>query len=158
MILHTLLFGLVLLALWLILFRHQPRGRQLLRRYPLLLSLFSLSLFGCEVGDINSSDSADVITDNSVDNSQHGISSCTEGSTFVCAETGPESFVQTEECINVNGSPVILNGPEPISGELFDACVQSETAVIETFEPDGSTTTDEIPIFPNGTAIPTIPQ
>lgn len=87
--------------------------------------VFVLLLAAC--GDIASTDSTTSNTqDNSVDNSQHGISSCTRGSTFVCTEAGPGQFVQTEECKNVNGEVVVLSGPEPIDGHLADACPTPE--------------------------------
>lgn len=77
---------------------------------------------GC--GDIASTRSETVNTqDNSVDNSQTGISSCEDGSTLVCdVSGGPGSFTQTRQCVNVNGQPVILDGPEPIDDDIAEAC------------------------------------
>lgn len=97
------------------------------------LLLFCLSLSSCYAGNIGSSnDTTDSSVDNSVDNSISGVSSCTVGTSFECVETGLGSFEVTEECMNADGSPVVINGPEemsfcPVEDEIEEIEEVSET-------------------------------
>lgn len=94
------------------------------------IALF-IALAGCGIGDVGTSSNTNNATvDNSTDNSQHGISSCQEGSSFVCDQAGPDTFTQTEECVNVNGEVVILDGPQVIDNDLADACPTPEPTPI----------------------------
>lgn len=92
-------------------------------------SLWGGSL-GCN-GNFSSDSTSSTSQDNSVDNSQHGISSCSQGSSFVCTEAGPGEFTQSEECRNVNGQVVVLSGPEPIDSSLAEACPTPEPVAAE---------------------------
>lgn len=89
---------------------------------PLLLpsSLSLLILSGCEAGDIGSSTSTSSV-DQSVDNSLHGISKCTDGTSLVCQDVGAGAFSVTRECVNADGTSVILDGPD-IEESLPDKC------------------------------------
>jgi hypothetical protein len=92
----------------------------------LALLLLPLSLFflSCEASDIGSSTSTSSV-DNSVDNSLNGISKCTDGTTLTCREVGAGSFSVTRECVNGDGSSVILDGPD-IEESLPDQCFVPE--------------------------------
>jgi len=99
--------------------------------YFLLVCMVSVwGVSGCN-GNFSSDSTSSTSQDNSVDNSQHGISSCSQGSSFVCTESGPGEFTQSEECRNVNGQVVVLSGPEPIDSSLAEACPTPEPAVAE---------------------------
>lgn len=108
-----------------------------MNKLNLILSL-SVLVVGCKasVGGSSSGDSS-FIHDQSTDSSMHGISSCKQGSSFVCEKTGPGQYVQTQECINVNGQPVILNGPNPIDENLAEACPTPEPVVEDEFTGGG---------------------
>lgn len=72
--------------------------------------LFLLVFVGC--GDVASTHSSTVNTqDNSVDNSQHGIVSCTEGSTKQCRAEGSQIAV-TFECKGPSDQTQIVQGPD----------------------------------------------
>lgn len=72
--------------------------------------------------------------DNTVDNSQHGISSCSTGSTLVCREQGEgggaDTFTQAIECVNVNGQPIILAELEPVDDDINEACPAPDAIII----------------------------
>jgi hypothetical protein len=112
-----------------------------LRRHLLLFPL--ILCCSCQVGNVGTGDNPsgdtsidDHSNDNSVDNSQHGISSCTQGSSLVCHREGPNEYTQTEECINVNGDPVVLAGPEPIDpDDIKDACPEPEEETVIVADP-----------------------
>lgn len=75
---------------------------------------------GASCGDIGSSTSNSTV-DQSVDNSIHGVSKCTEGTTLVCKDVGAGQFQVTRECVNADGTAVIIDGPD-IEESLPDKC------------------------------------
>lgn len=82
-----------------------------------LLLLLSM---GASCGDIGSSQTSTTV-DNSTDNSLHGISKCTDGTSLVCKDAGAGSFEVTRECVNGDGSSVIVDGPD-VETSLPDKC------------------------------------
>ena len=72
--------------------------------------LFVLFLSACEGSLGNTTTTSSNSQDNSVDNSQHGITACSTGSSVVCDFEGNEWQV-TQECSGPTGDPVLINGP-----------------------------------------------
>lgn len=60
--------------------------------------------------------------DQSVDNSLHGVSKCTDGTSLVCQPVGQVGeFSVTRECVNADGTSVIIDGPD-IKENLPEKC------------------------------------
>lgn len=104
--------------------QYRPFLCRSLLRYCLVLSLIPAT---SSCGDVGSSHTNNVTNVNSgnpttTDNSQHGIASCTSGSTFTCSQNGPNDCSQSLKCTNVDGTPVVLSGPEPIACDTVAQC------------------------------------
>lgn len=94
---------------------------------------FLFLLLACACGDVASTHSSTTNSqDNSVDNSQHGISSCSQGSTLVCREDSVGNFTQTVECTNATGEAVVLADLEPVDDDIHEACPEPEAVIVES--------------------------
>lgn len=97
--------------------------------YRLLILICFLS--AC--GDVASTHSSTTNSqDNSQDFSQHGISKCSHGSTLVCREGDLGQFTQSVECVNVDGSTVVLAELEPVDDDINEACPEPEAVIIQS--------------------------
>ena len=118
--------------------------------YCILWGVVLLTASSCGIGDVGTSRtevSSSSATDNSTDNSLHGISQCTAGSTLVCTPEGPKQVSISEECINANGEPVTLQGPDIVSAaQAATVCPTPEPAPEVITETASETPVATVPV------------